>query len=309
MNLKTKAIVNPCSANGKTGRLWPEVLGEITQKAGPIDYELTTGIGDATKVTKNALRDNYKRIIAVGGDGTINEVVNGFFDNDDLLNPEAILSVLPLGTGGDFIKSFSQSKNLDDKIKELQLNRTKKIDVGKLSLVNHDGEKIIRYFINIASFGMGGEVDQRVNRFKLFKKLGGKPTFLLATYATLLFYRNKKIRLRIDDHFDQQLTIRNVAIANGQFFGGGMKIAPFAELDDGIFDIVIIGDLSRSQIVLHTPKIYKGTHLNVTGLTALQGKKIIAESEEEVLLDIDGEAPGRLPATFEVVPKAINLQY
>jgi len=309
MNLKTKAVVNPCSDDGSTGRSWGKLLEKITKEVGFIDYELTTGIGDATKITLNALKNNYKRILAVGGDGTINKVINGFFNDDECVNSDAILSVLPLGTGGDFVKSISQSMSLDDKIKGLQRNRVKKIDVGKINFISHEGYKIDRYFINIASFGMGGEVDQRINHFKSFKKLGGTPAFLLATYATLLFFKNKKIRLRIDDHFDQKLAVRNVAIANGKFFGGGMKIAPFAQLDDGIFDIVIVGDLSRTQIVFHTPKIYKGKHLGVSGLTALQGKKIIAESEEEVLLDIDGEAPGRLPATFEIMPKAITLQY
>jgi len=306
--MKTKFVVNPEAAKGKAAKKWPGILEQLVDHIGDYDSEYTQGPNSATKIANKAVHEGFNRIVAVGGDGTINETVNGLFEGDRPVNQDAAFSFVEIGTAGDFGRSFYSNKGNDPVTRFLSAQTIRKIDIGKVFFVGHDGSPRTRYFCNIASFGMGGEVDRRMNESKVLKKLGGTPAFLLSTYMTLLYYKNKQIKLTIDDRHTEDVIIRNVAIANGRYFGGAMKIAPQARLEDGTFDIIIIGDLGRFKVMINTPKIYKGTHLSVPGVSFIQGKKVVVESEEEVLLDIDGEAPGRLPATFEVIPASLTLQ-
>ncbi|MGK5090414.1 diacylglycerol kinase family protein [Deltaproteobacteria bacterium TL4] len=310
MSLKVKAVVNPRSANGQTAIRWPEIEQKLNRSIGAIDAEFTQGIGSATQITRRAIKEGYGHIISIGGDGTLSEVVNGFFEEDKVLQPEVLLSVITQGTGGDFRKSMGLKNNVDTAIKAIAHGSVHPIDIGKMSFVGNDGvPHQVRYFNNIASFGMGGEVDQRVNASAAAKIMGGQGAFLWATLRTMILYTNKKVRLQIDDHFDEQLTIRNVAIANGQYFGGGMWIAPKAKLDDGLFDITIMGDIGRAELLRQMKHYYDGRLFSLPKVQYLQGKKITATCSEEILLDVDGEAPGRLPATFELLPHAIKLKH
>lgn len=306
--MKIKAVVNPQSANGKTHHDWPAIEQKLVNALGPIDVDFTEGIESAIYLTRHALKEGYEHIIAVGGDGTTNETINGFFENDKLINSNAIFSVISRGTGGDFGKTIGVSKQTSSAIKSIVEGKVTKMDVGKITFVGNNGRGTVRYFNNIASFGMGGEVDRRVNASSAAKLIGGKGAFLWATLRTTILYKNKKIRLTIDDHYDEELIIRNVAIANGQYFGGGMWVAPKAKIDDGIFDVVIIGDVSRRSTVMNMSSFYDGSHVEHPDISYLHGKKIVATSDEEVLLDVDGEAPGRLNATFEILPGAIKLK-
>lgn len=306
--MKTKVIVNPNSAKGETGRRWREIEEKLDRAIGRLDVEMTTGREAATDLTRKALKEGFERVIAVGGDGTLNEVVNGFFERDRSINSEATLSVLMSGTGGDFKRTLGLSSDIDEAIKALAQGSVCEIDVGRLTFIGHDGRERTRYFDNIASFGMGGEVDKRVNEMSAPNILGGSASFLLASLRTLISYDNKSVRIVVDDSFDETLKIRLVVVANGQFGGGGMWLAPRARLDDGLFDIVIMGDIGRARALLNMSKIYKGRHIGMKGVTSFRGRKLVATSSEEVLLDMDGEAPGRLPATFEVLPGAIKLK-
>jgi len=306
--MKIKVIVNPNSAKGETGRRWRQIQDKLTHAIGHVDVSMTTGREAATDLPRKALKEGYDRIIAAGGDGTLNEVVNGFFEGDRPVNSDATLSVLMSGTGGDFKRTLGLSSDIDEAIKALAQGSVREIDVGRLTFTGHDGEEKTRYFDNIASFGMGGEVDKRVNEMSVPNLLGGSASFLLASLRTLISYENKSVRIVVDDHFDQTLKIRLVVVANGQFGGGGMWFAPQARLDDGLFDIVILGDICRTRALRHMSKIYRGRHIGMKDVISLRGRRLDATSDEEVLLDVDGEAPGRLPATFEVLPGAIKLK-
>lgn len=306
--MKIKAIVNPNACGGKLGQEWGQIALLISQSLGDFEVSFTEKVGDATAITKESLTQGYQRIIAVGGDGTLNEVVNGFFTGRDLIQPKAVLSFLMRGTGGDFRKTLGISKDIVPAINAMSHNPIRTIDLGRMTYIDHNNEKQIRYFDNMATIGMGGEVDKRVNRAKHIKKLGGMATFLWATLQTLVLYQNKTIRLKVDEKFDETLKVRLVAVANGQFGGGGMHIAPQARLDDNLLDIVILGDIGRLRTLLKISKVYQGTHVLDPRVKIMQGKIIVAESDEEVLLDVDGEALGKLPATFEIVPAAIRIQ-
>jgi diacylglycerol kinase family enzyme len=179
------------------------------------------------------------------------------------------------------------------------------MDLGRLHYTTHDGESRTRYFHNLTSFGLGGEVDERVN--KSGKKLGGFLSFIIATLVSLVLYEKKSIRLRVDDHFDEEVVVLNVAVANGQYHGGGMWVAPGADLFDGLFHVTVIGALSLPEVVYYLPKLYNGKIMKVKGVRSLTGKKVEAFSDGRVLLDVDGEQPGCLPATIEVVPSVLKM--
>jgi YegS/Rv2252/BmrU family lipid kinase len=303
--VKTLIVVNPHSANRATGKQWPAMRTVIRHALGDFEEAITVGPGDATNLVREALKSGFLRIIAVGGDGTNNEVVNGFFDRKQPIAPDAQLGFIPRGTGGDLRKTLKIDKALDACLRVVSVGRIQEVDVGATRFVGHNGAERERLFINITSFGLGGLVDATVNASS--KMLGGKISFLLGTFRALMAYHNKTIRLKVDDTFDDQIVINNVAVANGQYFGGGMWVAPEAKPNDGLFDVVILGDLSRSEIIRKTSYIYKGVHLRMPKVNFLRGKHVEATCDQEVLIDMDGEQPGRLPITLDVLPRALRI--
>ncbi len=303
--MKTLVVVNPNSSNSHTGREWPTIRGALQRAVGEFDEHLTAGPDDATGVVRAGLRDGFERIVVVGGDGTNNEVVNGFFDGDEPINPGAVLGFVPRGTGGDLRKTLGIGRKLADCLPVLQRNNTRPVDVGRTTFENNSGEQATRYFINITSFGIGGLVDKIVNESS--KALGGKVSFFIGTFRAMLAYRNKAIRLKVDDHFDEVVVVNNIAVANGQYLGGGMWIAPEASPDDGLFDVIILGDFTTLDLILQGSTIYKGTHIESPKVRMLRGRHVEATCNDEVLIDMDGEQPGHLPITLDVVPKAIKL--
>jgi diacylglycerol kinase (ATP) len=302
-------VINPMSAGGETRRRWPEVEGALRDALGEFRPLFTERGGHATELARTALREGARLVVAVGGDGTLNEVVNGFFEGDRPVAPEAVLGILPLATGGDCIKTLGTSRKLAEAAHTLAHGTPRTIDLGRLQYIQHDGTPATRYFINITSFGIGGLVDRYVNQSH--KLLSGKASFFLATVRASLTYKNARCRIALDDGPVIQQPIYIVAVSNGRFFGGGMKIAPDAEMDDGQFDVVTIGDVSMMTMMRHSSKIYRGTHIGLPHVSMQRARKVVAEpvdTGDEVLLDVDGEAPGRLPATFELLPRAIRIQ-
>lgn len=305
-------IVNPNSAGGRTRAAWPRTEAMLREALGPFHPLFTERTGHATDLTRAALRDGADLVIALGGDGTLNEVVNGFFECDATGNwravrPEAAFGLLPAGTGGDFPRTLGTPRVLADAAHGLARARRRRIDAGRLDYLDGDGRPATRHFINITSFGIGGLVDRYVNQSS--KSLGGRASFFLASTRASLGYRNARVRLSLDDGPAEEHVVYNVAVANGRYFGGGMHIAPDAALDDGLFDVVTIGDVGMGTMLWHAAKIYRGTHVTLPFVTVERARRVRAESVggEEVLLDMDGEQPGRLPATFEILPGAIQV--
>lgn len=296
-------IVNPRSANGKTGKRWPGIEAALRKHLGESRAYMTEKPRHATELARQALADGADLVISVGGDGTNNEVLNGLFKNGKPANPGAAMSVIPGGTGGDFARLLKIPKDPEAAARRLALAKPAPIDVGRLTCVDHSGATVSRMFLNIASFGLGGEVDARVNRTS--KALGGRLSFMWASLVTILNYRSRPAHITVDDLFDEERVIQQVSVANGQYFGAGMWIAPQASLDDGLFDIVIQGDASRAQTLLRAGDIYKGTHIHHPGTQVLRGRRLTASSREVTLIDMDGEQPGRLPVTMELIPGAL----
>lgn len=303
-------ILNPASARGRTRQQWPALSKLLTARAGAYELCETTGPGVATILTRQALQQGADWILAIGGDGTLNEVLNGFFDGETLINPDARLSVLMSGTGGDFKRTLNLSAEPAQALAEMLERPPRPLDIGRLYLTGHQGQPVLRHFINIASFGLGGEVSTRLNESKLAARLGGKPGFLLATLETLASFRPKPVKLTIEGpqgSLSIQGSIRQVAVANGRYHGGGMHMAPRAQPDDGLFEVIALEDHGLLHSLLGFSKVYQGAHLEDPLIHYLQATRVEAEPLDgaKVLLEVDGETPGRLPACFEILPKAI----
>jgi YegS/Rv2252/BmrU family lipid kinase len=298
-------IVNPHAARGTVGKNWPQIRELAEKHLGGFKSFITTAPGEATQFARLAVSEGAQSVVCVGGDGTLNEVINGLMSKEGPVNPEVQLGFIPNGTGCDFRRTLGLPTNPEDALKLIRGGRARPIDLGRLHYTTHDGESRTRYFHNLTSFGLGGEVDERVN--KSGKKLGGFLSFIIATLVSLVLYEKKSIRLRVDDHFDEKVVVLNVAVANGQYHGGGMWVAPGADPSDGMFHVTIIGELSLPEVFYYLPKLYNGKILQVKRVRSLTGKKVEAFSEGRVLLDVDGEQPGCLPVTIEIVPSALRI--
>jgi diacylglycerol kinase (ATP) len=299
-------VVNPHSAGGRTGRQWRTLERTLAASYPAMAVAFTHRRGHATALVSSALREGHHEIVAVGGDGTVNEAVNGFFDAEGAISPDAVLAVVSSGTGGDFERGLRQQTLTG-------LKQTHAIDIGRVSCLSQDGVPRTRYFANIGSFGLSGEISRAVNRDPLAPLFGGKPAFALHSALGLLFYRGRAVRLIVDNGFDEIAKVLTVAVANGTSFGGGMAIAPDAKPNDGLFDVVVVRHGSRREMLEGMRLVYTGEHLGHPLVTVVRGRKVMAAPVAEtrgraVMVETDGEAIGRLPATFEILPKALNVR-
>ena len=302
---KIAAVVNPYSGNGRTERRWPEIAKTVQELIGEFTLLRTERPGHATELVREALKDGYDRIISVGGDGTHHEVINGFFEGMLPINPRAAMAILPLGTGSDLARTLRMPKG-KAAIPHLVSDRIVAADLGRVTFTLPGGAgQAFLYFINTCHVGMGGAVVERVNRTT--KKYGGLFSYLWGTLATLATYEPPFLELEIDGLQIDQIC-RDVIIAKGQYDGGGMHVAPNARIDDGVFDVYIIGETSKTFCLTHLPAIYRGKLENYPDqIKYLPATRITIRSSENVLINLDGEQPGQLPAAIEIMPKALNI--
>jgi len=298
-------IVNPTSGGGKSGREWAAITGWLPSTGLKYDAVLTTRPLEATAIAERAVRESRPVIVAVGGDGTLNEVVNGFFHNGAPLPTTSRLAMLPLGTGGDFRRTLKIPLDPRAALQVLQTGIPRRLDAGCVSYQAPDGSTGVRHFINIADAGLGGEVVYRVNNSK--KRLGSV-TFMAASFMALMSWKNKPMNVVVDG-VTHDLRAMQVVIANCQYYGGGMRMAPTASPTDGVFDVVLIGDAGKIETIRGMGTIRSGAHLDEHNpkMHLMYGKRIAVSSTEKVRIDVDGEDPGFLPAFFEIQPGAIEF--
>jgi YegS/Rv2252/BmrU family lipid kinase len=303
---KSVLIVNPKSANGKTGKNWTRIEQEVRRGLKTdLDVRFTERQGHATILASEAIKEGYERVVALGGDGTINEVMNGFFEKGKPINPNAAMAVMSVGTGSDFVKTLEFPTTPFEAAERIRMGKVWAIDLGRCTFTGLDGELASRFFINIADFGSGGAVVDKVNRTtKLF---GGQISFLWGILTTLPTYKNKLTKYQIDDGPEEEKVLNTFVVANGRYYGGGLKPAPNAQLDDALFDIVSIGDVGFLEAVSSLGKFRKGTYLEIPKVTFSKGKTVVASSEETQLVEMEGEVVGHLPARFEMLPKAMKI--
>ncbi len=296
------AILNPKSANGNAARTWAKVRAHLPESVRTIE---TMGPGHATELTADAIRAGAKTIVAVGGDGTINEVVNGFFDDGRAITPDAKLAIVPHGTGSDFQRVLNLPWEEEKAARLILTEEPRMVDVLRVLYTGHNGRLTTRYSINVTSFGMGGEVAARVNRSS--KLLGGGIAFLAATLRTALTFSGVAARVTLDDEKTIEARITNVAVGNGQYHGAGMWVCPGASLEDGLLDVTVIEYLSAFQMLRSLPSLYNGAIYQHPKVRAFRAKRVKAESSQPSFIEIDGEPVGRLPVEIEIVPRALRI--
>jgi len=299
--------VNPQAGNGRTAKIWLKVQSALKQSIGAFKAIETNCRGDAKYLTRQELENGAIRIVAVGGDGHLNDVLNGFIKNDLPVSRNAAMSFLMTGTGCDFQRSMGIPADWKLAVDYLKQAKVRQIDVGKVTFTKSDNTKKVRYFVNIASFGLSGAVDRFVENSRPPAFLKGAPLFLWATLKTVLTHPNQFVKFQINDGPEQQIQTRLGLLANGRYFGGSMLVAPEAKLNNGMLDLLMLKEISLGKFIWHLPKIYNGTHLKIPEVLYRRVSKFTASSEEQVILDIDGESPGYLKATFEVLPGILKL--
>ncbi len=304
-------LANPAAGAGRARARLAAIERLLRARGVRFAIATTDRRGHATVLVREALARGVPGIAVLGGDGTFNEAVNGFFTPEGTrLGEDAWLAPLPAGTGGDFRRAAGLHDDPAGMVEALVAGTVRRIDCGFLSFVDDAGAPRQRAFLNIASFGMGGVVDRVVNGAP--KWLGGRATFFLGALQGLRTYVNRPVRVSLDDGPPRETEVVNFAVANGRFFGGGMHVAPHAQLDDGVFDVIGIERMSKREIVALSRTIYRGAHLETRGVTQARARRVFAEPLDPhgapVLLDVDGEAPGRLPATFEMRAGALLLR-
>lgn len=289
--------------------MWAALRDRVAAALGPVDHELTATPLHATRLAREAVAARRPLVVAVGGDGTVNEVVNGLLDGGRA-RPEPPLGLLVLGTGGDLARTLDLPRRPADQVAVLARALARRIDAGRATHAGSDGRVLTRDFVNIASFGLSGATDAIVNRRPLLRRLGGRVAFLAALAEALVRYRPEPVRVRVDGCLDRVLVITTVAVCNGQYFGGGMRMAPGARLDDGRLDVVAVSGIGPIGLLWRLPRVYAGRHLALPSVTFATGRAVDARAERvgaRVPLDIDGETPGFLPAAFDILPGALTV--
>lgn len=300
-------IVNPRSGNGSTGRSWNELQSDATEAFGEIAVRVTERSMDAARLTTEALEAGHRTVLAVGGDGTLNEVVNGFFREDgSLVAQDAAVGILPCGSGSDFRRSVHVPVKWKDACRHVAAAPVRRVDVGQVSYLDHDGNFATRRFINIGSVGVSGEVIKATE--SVGKGFGGHLAYKLATLRALRRYRDATVDMSVDGALPERVRVTVLAMANGAFFGGGMHVAPGASLDDGEFSCTLWAGFRVRDFIFGERKIYSGAHTEWSRTRCFPARSVRLESAERVLLEVDGEFVGTLPASFEILPSAIGLK-
>ncbi len=305
-------VVNPNAGGGTTGRTFGAMRETIERALGSVDVVMTERGGHGVELAREGALAGRPLVIAVGGDGTFHEVVNGLMRaKSEAANANATrIGLIGQGTGGDFRKTLGIDHRLDKYLEAIASGRERPLDVGRFI----GGGKTDHYFVNILSVGMGGLVDRYVADAS--RTLGGSAAYFGASLRALFNARVGNVKATVTYRGEtEEHKIRSfmIAICNGRFFGGGMHVAPMARIDDGVFELVALGATSKLGFAMTSRGIYTGSHMANASTVHLRANKIVLDlanedAREVFLLDVDGEPMGSLPLTVEVVPKALMLR-
>lgn len=302
--VKPLLIVNPASAAGRTGRTFDAIGAAVRAVLGEFEAHFTRAVGDAVGAARRASEAGRRLVVAVGGDGTASEVVDGLV----LGGARAHFGFIPCGSGGDLRRTLSIPDDLPGAARLLAGTGTRTIDLGRLELTGPDGRPAVRHFVNVASCGITAVVAGHVNRSS--KPLGGALAYKVATARALLAWRDPRVRWRADGGPWSETPITALSVCNGRFFGGGVMVAPGALVDDGLLDVTVWSGFGLLDFLVHQPKIYDGRHVALANTRTSRARTVEVEPLEAapVPLEADGELPGRLPARFSVLPGALTLR-
>ncbi len=282
-------IVNPIAGKGRALELIPKIKESFNKEN--IDYKIkvTKQKGEGEKLAREGIKEGFNHIIAVGGDGTAYEVVNG------IRGEKVVLGILPAGTGNDFARMLKLPKDYNEILETIKASQKKKIDIG---LIND------RYFLNCSSVGIDAEIVKETEKIK--KYVSGTLAYVIGVLKTLVRYRYKDVSIEIDGK-RMKRDIELIAVGNGKYYGGGMKINPMADLDDGFLDICLVNKISKIKFALLFLTVFKGKHLGIKEVESLRGKEIKIFGDKDLMLNADGDIIGTTPVEIKIEKRAIEV--
>jgi diacylglycerol kinase (ATP) len=300
---KIHFLVNPTSGGGSAGKTWPGIRSFLESKLGVFSFEFSTSRGHAKELAFQAGRNSVEKLIIIGGDGTISESVTGVRASG---NDSLVIGVMNLGTGGDFCRTLGVPGDIELAIGKILSGNATAIDIGRVNYINNQGKVEERNFINITGCGMSGKVVRTINQSR---KLFGGFSYYLASLQNFFSYSNQKVKLYLDDLEPKSFSIVNLAICNGQYFGGGMNISPKSQITDGLLNIIVIDNWTSFQKIIYSSKLYNGSILNTPGVHTFSAKKVkvVPEEGSVAYIDNDGEDVGMIPLEAEILPKAVKF--
>ena len=303
---KTFFVVNPVAGGGKAKDAWKEILAVLIKSHDNFSWQYTKCNGSAIVQVMNALDEGYELIVAVGGDGTLNEAVNGFIKDGKLYKENTALAFWPLGSGCDMARTIFPDKEPQTLLDMLQFGEVKMVDIGGCTYSSENKMQGFCYYLNSFDTGLGANTVAAVNKSK--KRLGGKISFLLSALRCIISYRNIPMRITADgQHFDGEYVM--IAIGNNKYAGGGMMLTPKAVIDDGRLDMLMVKKVNKLYLLWVTTKVYSGAHLKLDLVSYHSVQDVSIETDIPMLIECDGENVGYTSVNVTVLPQALPLLF
>lgn len=297
-------IINPSAGNGRALGFWERIRGKALRLVPGSSFAFTEKPRHAAELARGAVLSGAEKVIAVGGDGTICETLEGLMSVPPKERERAALGAFPAGSGCDLARHLGWPRDADGLLRMAARGASRAMDVGLLRYTREDGTPAARHFINIAAFGLAGDVAHHIK--EMGKPLGGTVSYAVSSLVSICGARAKELRLKADGK-ELRGRFHLGVLANTSSMGGGMLVAPGARDDDGLMDLILVSDMSRLSLALKFPLLYKGAHIGTAGVEKISLSRLEAEADETVFLNIDGEADGMLPAVFETLPGAVRV--
>jgi diacylglycerol kinase (ATP) len=306
--MRLAVIVNPAARKGGALARWPAIQAELSKRLGPLEPMFTEAPGHATELAREALAQGVRRFVAVGGDGTVNETLNGLLDpSGRLVEPDAVLCPVPAGTANELCRALGHLAVPGRAFDAAASPHTQAIDLMRVRCTGLDGRPVDRFGYLIVALGLAATISHRTSQSRWLKKLG-EIAYLLMTAPVTLTYGQRDVSIEVDGVQSGTRRLFTAMIGNTENGGGGMKLLPGARFDDGVLDLIEMGDVSRLGVLLGImPKLYSGAHVHHPKVRTARGTSFRFASGVETLVDLDGEMVGRLPLEVTVLPQAFRV--
>lgn len=307
--MRTKFIVNPMANKGSCGERWPQIRAELERTLGPLaadDVVVTRARNHATTLASEAVGAGYRRLVAIGGDGTFSEVLNGVIADDRPVAPDLVLAQVPGGTSNELSRSLGQG-SIADASRAIASGQTRAIDIFRADAKGGSGNRGIRYGFLLAIAGAPATISWRAQRIPLLKRLG-PISYVIMTAVTSLTYGPRLYRIQIDDEAEQTIPSWGLLLCSFEGAGEGLMLAPGADPSDGKLDLIVLGNLGRWESLTRVvPKLADGSYIAQPKISRRHATRVTIASDRQVRADVDGESIGRLPMTVALLPFRISV--